>query len=118
KYLVVSVSDGTTSRKNRVIVMRHGNPSEIKLVDNHDDKYSFVDNDGPIFYFRTEWHAPKGQVIAIDINQPDPKNWKTLIPEAKDTLQAVSMVDNKFICDYLQDAKSVVKVFDATGKFL
>lgn len=118
KYLVISVSDGTTSRKNRIVVHRHGNPSEIKLVDNHDDKYTFIDNDGPLFFFRTEWKAPKGQVIAIDIDKPDSENWKTVIPESKDTLQAVNRVAGRFICDYLQDAKSSVKVFESNGKFV
>ncbi|CAN5235647.1 prolyl oligopeptidase family serine peptidase [soil metagenome] len=119
-YLIISISDGTTSRKSRISYKDLTKPDSkvVELIANHDDKYSLVDNDGPTFFFKTEWHAPKGQVIAININHPKPEDWKTVIPESKDTLQAVSLVGGQFLCDYLQDAKSVVKVYDTTGKFV
>ncbi len=120
KYLVIFASDGTTSRKTRVAVKDLTKPDSkvVDVIANHDDKYELIDNDGPTFFFKTEWHAPRGQVIAININHPDPKDWKTIIPESKDTLTSVSMVGNQFIADYLQDAKTVVKVYDPSGQFV
>ena len=119
-WLVISISDGTTSRKNKLIVrkLRAADAKFIELVANHENKFSLVDNDGGKFYLHTDWHAPMNQVIVIDSANPDPKNWKTIIPEAKDALQAASIVGSHFICDYLQDAKSVVKVFDLSGKYV
>lgn len=120
RYLVISVGDGTTSRKNRVVVKDLAEPlaMPIDLIDNHDNKYSFVGNDGQLFYFRTEWKAPKGQVIAIDLRKPEPDNWKVIVPEAKETLESVGLVGNMFICEYLQDAKTAVKLYSPDGKFV
>src|SRR5262245_32679508 len=119
-YLVITVSDGTTSRKARIVYKDLLEPLAlpVDLVDNHDNKFFFLGNDGPVFYFRTDFNAPKNQVVAIDTRNPDKKNWKSVIPEAKDTLNAVELVGNVFICGYLQDAKTQVKVFDIAGKFV
>ncbi len=55
--------------------------------------------------------------MAIDTRQPAEENWKTLIPEAEETLQTVHRVGDKLIANYLKDAHSQVKVFDLSGQF-
>jgi prolyl oligopeptidase len=119
KYLIISVSDGTTSRKNRVVYKDLSAPDAkpVELIDNFDNKFFFVDNVGPVFYFRTEWNAPRGQVIAIDTRNPGRDAWKVVVPESKDTLEFANIVADRFICNYLQDAKTAVKVFSLDGKF-
>jgi prolyl oligopeptidase len=117
KYLIISVSDGTTSRKNRVFYkdLSASDAKPTALIDHFENKFFFIDNDGPVFFFRTEWKAPKGQVIAIDTRKPEPKDWKTVIPESKDTLEGASLVGDHFIAEYLQDAKTAVKVYAMDG---
>src|SRR5262249_44733260 len=83
-----------------------------------DNEYSFIENDGPIFYFKTDWNAPRGRVIAIDIRQPRRAEWKEIIPEAKENLTAIGMVGNQFIASYLKDAHTHVKAFTPEGKFV
>ncbi|MFO0851269.1 MAG: prolyl oligopeptidase family serine peptidase [Gemmataceae bacterium] len=117
RYLVISVSDGTTSRKAKVVYKDLAEPYGLPtdLVPNFDNKYSFLGNDGPVFYFRTEWKAPRGQVIAIDTRKPDPAEWKTLIPEDASTLEGVSLVGNLFVCNYLEHAKTAVRIHALDG---
>src|SRR6185369_14578834 len=47
--------------------------------------------------------------------KPERDQWKVLIPEARDTLHAVRVVNNQFIASYMQDAKSEVQIFDTAG---
>jgi prolyl oligopeptidase len=117
RYLVISVNDGTTSRKSRIYYRDLLEPygTAIELIGNHDNKWELVGNSGPVFYMMTDWHAPKMQLISIDIRKPDPKNWTTIVPEAKDTLEGVSYVGGQFICTYLQDAKTAVKIYETGG---
>ena len=125
KYLIISVSQGT-ERKNRLYYQelgadgpkpwKQGQETVVKLLDDFDAEYDFIDNDGPVFWIRTDHAAPRGRLIAIDTRQPDRKNWKELIAQSADTLQSVSVVDNKFIASYLHDAHTLVKVFDLSGK--
>lgn len=120
RYLVISVSDGTTSRKVRVLYKNLSNPDAkpVELIGNHDNKYTFLGNDGPVFYLRTDQDASRGRVVAIDTRDPDPAKWKTLVPEAKETLEAVHLVGNRFVCLYLKDAKTLVKVHELSGAFV
>ena len=120
RYLVISLNDGTTSRKSRVLVRDLLEPLGLatELIDNHDNKWTLVGNAGPVMYMMTDWNAPKMQLVAVDLRKPDPKDWKTVVPEAKEKLESVSLVANLFVCSYLQDAKTAVKIHDTDGKFV
>ncbi|MBD3672037.1 MAG: S9 family peptidase [Planctomycetaceae bacterium] len=86
-----------------------------QLVDKFENEYSFLGNDGPVFYFQTDVDAPRGRVIAIDTTQPEKENWKEIIPQADETLRGVSLVGNHFLAGYLKDARSQEKVFAMDG---
>jgi prolyl oligopeptidase len=120
KYLIISIGDGTTSRRTRISYKDLTDPDAkvIDLVATHDYKMNAIGNDGPVFYFQTEADAPKGRVIAIDTRKPEKANWKTIVPESKDTLQGTNLVGNQFICEYLQDAKTAVKIHTLDGTFV
>jgi prolyl oligopeptidase len=124
KYLVIEVSDGTTSRKSKVEYkpIKSIDGQAIPLIDNFDNKWYFIGNDGAVFYFRTEADAPRGRVVAIGarINPivPESRPWKEIIPQTADTLTGVTWVGDRLICEYLHDAQSLVKVYTPDGKFI
>ncbi|HEY1859776.1 MAG TPA: prolyl oligopeptidase family serine peptidase [Gemmataceae bacterium] len=119
RYLVLSTHKGTDSR-NRVTYKDLTEPyaMPVDLIDEFDNEYSLIDNDGPVFYFKTDLDAPRGRVIAIDIRKPDKANWKEIIPQAKDNLTSIGLVGNLFIADYLKDAHTRVKLFRPDGTFV
>lgn len=119
KYLIIHVSEGTDP-KNRIYFKDLTKPDSkvVALLDEKDAVYNFIDNDGPVFWFVTNLNAPLSRVIAIDTRSPERENWKTIIPESKETLLDVGAVDDRFVASYLKDAHSEVKVFDLTGKYL
>jgi prolyl oligopeptidase len=120
KWLIIDIGDGTTSRKARVAYKDLTDPNAkiVELIDNHENKFNFLGNDGATFYFQTDYKAQKYQIVAIDTKNPDKKNWKTIIAEANEPLEGVSLVGNRFICTYLKDAKSLVKVYEVDGKLV
>ncbi len=119
KYLVVAVWQGT-SPKNRLYYKDLTQPSSqvVKLLDDFDARYQFIDNDGPVFWFQTDLDAPRGRVIAIDTRHPEKANWKTIVPQGTDTLQGSTVVENLFLLSYLKDARTEVRVHDVSGKFI
>ena len=102
------------------LVTAAGNASRgfVELLNDFDASYDFVTNIGSVFYFRTDLKAPMGRVIAVDTASPERSNWREVIPQADATIQGVSFVGNHFFVSYLRDARSEVKVFDATGAFV
>ncbi|HTZ83840.1 MAG TPA: prolyl oligopeptidase family serine peptidase [Candidatus Acidoferrales bacterium] len=119
KYLVISVWQGT-SPKNRLYYKDLSKPDSpvVKLLDEFDAQYQFIDNDGPVFWIQTDLDAPRGKLIAIDTRHPEKSNWKTVIPEGKDKLEHTGVIDNVFLLSYLKDAQAEVRVYDLKGKFL
>ncbi len=118
RYLVISISQGT-ERKNRIYYrdLESDDPDTVhKLLDDFDAEYRLIGNDGPVFWFRTDLDAPRGKVIAIDTGNPKRSAWKTLIPQAEETLRGVGLVNHQFVASYLKDAQTQVKIFDTTGR--
>jgi prolyl oligopeptidase len=118
-YLILYVSVGTDPR-NRVYYKDLTKPASpvVPLMDKMDAAYNFVDNDGPVFWFVTNQGATLSRLVEVELRQPEPEHWKTIVPESADKLEFASMVDHKFIASYLKDAHTEVKVFDRSGKFL
>jgi prolyl oligopeptidase len=118
-YLIVSVWQGTDP-KNRIFFkdLQKRDAKVVELIPELEAAYSFIGNDGPLFWFRTDIDATRGRVIAIDTLNPDRKNWKEIIPQASETLEGVSLVGDHFIASYLKDARTQIKLFDLKGKFV
>jgi prolyl oligopeptidase len=118
-YLIITVWQGT-SPKNRLYYrdLTDPNAQVVKLLDDFDAEYRFIDNNGPVFWIKTDLDAPRGRVIAIDTRHPERANWKTIIAQGPDKLEHANVIDNKFVLGYLKDAQSEVRLFDLEGKFL
>lgn len=119
RFLVITVSQGT-SPKTRVYYkdLTKSDSEVVRLLDDFDARYRFVDNDGPVFWIETDLDAPRSRLIAIDTRHPEHGSWKTVVPEGRDTLESVSVVDNVFLLRYLKDARTEVRVHDLSGKFV
>jgi prolyl oligopeptidase len=117
RYLIITVSQGTAPQ-TRVFYQDLSQPDSkvVELLNEFDALYDFVDNDGPVFWFRTDLDAPRGRLIAIDISKPERMNWRELIPQAAETLTGVNALNNSFVATYLKDAHSQVKVFSLDGQ--
>jgi prolyl oligopeptidase len=119
KYLIIGVSQDT-SPKNRLYYkdLTAKDAPVVKLLDEFDASYDFIDNDGPVFWIKTDSGSPRGKIIAIDTRAPERKNWKTIVPEAKETLEGVNIFGDQIFTTYLKDAHSQVRVYDLNGKQL
>ena len=71
KYLIISVWRGTDPQ-NLIFYKDLTAPESavIELINEFEAEYNFIDNDGSVFWFKTDLNAPLGRVIAIDINNP------------------------------------------------
>jgi prolyl oligopeptidase len=122
RYLIIHVWQGTEP-KNRVFYKDLKDPKApavssdqspiVELLRDADAEYSFVDNDGPVFWFTTDQDAPRRRVIGIDIRHPEGR--KEIIPQADQTLEWISVVGNRFFAGYLKDAHTQVKRFKLDG---
>src|SRR5437868_1314180 len=120
QYLIITVSQGTDVR-TRVYFIDLDNPGKpqidnpvVKLIDKLDADYSFIGNRGTMFYVRSDRNAPKGRIVAINIDNPREERWNTIIPEGQDALEDATMAGNDIVANYLQDAHSSIRFYTAS----
>ena len=119
KYLIVIIRQGTLRKFNITLIdLKNPDAAPIDLMTDFKALYIYVGNDGDTFYFSTDLDAPMNRIVAIDIHNCAEENWKTIIPEQEEALVETSYVNGEFLTTYLQDAKSVLRVYDKTGKLI
>lgn len=118
KYLVITVWQGTDDRY-RVLYRSLEDPNSklTPLIKGFENEYSFLGNDGSKFYFKSDFNAPKKCILLIDTLHPEPGHWKVIVPESDDSMESAGIVGDNFIVQYLQDAKSQVKLYDLGGNY-
>ncbi len=116
RYLIITVWQGTDTR-NRVFYkdLQEEESKVVELLNDFDADYTFIDNIGPTFLFRTDYNAANGRVIAIDTTNPARSNWREIIAETKDRLLGVNLVNDQLIASYLHDAHSLVRFCTREG---
>jgi len=116
-YLIISVWRGTDP-KNLLFYkdLRDPNLPVVELIREFEANYSFVGNDGSRFWLLTDLNAPRRRLVAIDLDNPG--QVQEVIPEAEETLQGVSLINNQFVAFYLEDAHTQIKTFALDGTYL
>jgi prolyl oligopeptidase len=117
RYLVVHAWKGTET-ENGIFYKDLQQPGSkvVELLGGFDAAYTFIANDGPVFWFNTDLAAPRGRVVAIDLRDPSREKWRELIPQGAETLQGATCLNDSFVALYLKDAHSQVRQFDLAGK--
>jgi prolyl oligopeptidase len=119
RYLVLSVYKGTDP-KNLVLVRDLTDPlaMPVEIITEFKNEYSFLGNEGSLFFFRTDLDAPRRRVIAMDLRRPEPAQWRTILPEAPEPLEGVQLTGNVLIATYLKDVVSRVRIYRLDGTHL
>lgn len=88
-----------------------------ELVSNWIGTFSYIYNMGTKFYFQTNYKAPKGRIIMIDLKFFNAKNPELtlyeVIPESKDyVLGGATCIGGKLVVKYMQDASDRMYIYD------
>jgi prolyl oligopeptidase len=121
RYLQVFMSKGSDNN-NRLYYADLGDPrrpnieAAVKpLVEDDDAEFAPFGNKGPLLFLRTDRGAPNRKVIALDIAHPEPAAWKTVVPEAKEAVETVSLIGGRIVAQYLADVKSRLAIYSLDG---
>ncbi len=92
----------------------HGAPF-IRLLDEADARYDFIDNTGSLFYFHTDLDAPRGRIIAIDVQRPEREHWREIVAQREDAIDQVAMVNDQLVVIYLHDVHHQIQRYSRDG---
>ncbi|GBE29720.1 prolyl endopeptidase [bacterium BMS3Bbin04] len=100
----------------RSITSREG--SQQPLVTGQSAQYSVDAIDGRL-YVTTDKDAPMWTVYTASMRNPVESEWTTFIPEREDAkLESLGMIDGRFYATYLQNAHTVIQIFNTDGELL
>ncbi len=121
QYLVIAARVGTDAN-NRLYLIDLDNPGHpnlaaplVTLFDGADALYEFAGSADQLFFIRTTRHAPRGRLVAVDINMPDEDHWTTVVRETYDPLIAAHRADDRIVAHRLHDARSVLELYGFDG---
>ena len=96
--------------------LRQKDSQFIQLTDNMDFQYNPIYNEGDKIYIYTNYGAPKGRIMVADIRKPGVNDWQELVPEQKNMLSGVDVINCQLILTYNQDASDHAFIYDLDGK--
>jgi prolyl oligopeptidase len=78
--------------------------------------YRVIGSVGNRLYVMTDLDAPRSRLVAIDLRQPAPAHWRTIIPESAAVMESVHRFGERFVASYLVDVHSELRTYDMQGK--
>jgi prolyl oligopeptidase len=119
RYLVIGVWYGSAAKKTEIHVLdlKKDQPV-VPVVKGIEARFSGEALDNRLFV-QTNWKAPKGRILQIDLNHSDVDSWMEVVPEHESAvLQDFSLVAGRLYANYLDNVVSSVRVYRPTGEYL
>jgi prolyl oligopeptidase len=121
RYLFFFTNKGT-SNKNELFVKDLVNPLAPKLdapvralYPGHTAAYDPLGVVNGTLYLLTDRQAPNKKVVAVPIDRPDAANWKTIVPESKNSIESARLIAGKLAVNALVDVASEVRFYNLDG---
>jgi prolyl oligopeptidase len=117
RFLVISAANSTYGNELYIQDLTRPNAPIITIVDNFNSDNNVIENEGSKLFIETDLNAPNKRIVAVDVNNPKPENWKDFIPETENVLSP-STGGGYFFANYMKDAVSFIKQYDYFGKMI
>jgi prolyl oligopeptidase len=116
RYLGLYVYRGTDPR-NGLYYRQAGSDDEfVRLLEVEEATYNPIGNVGSVFYLHTDLGAPRGRVVAIDLERPERDHWIEIIGEQEDVINAVALVADHLVVQSMHNAYEVLRVHELDGQ--
>lgn len=115
RFLIVSAAVSTTGNELYVQDLNDPKGQLKQIINNFDNEHQVITNNGSKLIIQTNLKAPNNRVVYADFGDASPDQWKDLIPETENVLDA-STAGRKLFASYMVDVKTQVKQYDLNGK--
>lgn len=115
RFLVLMVWHGTDPRNRLYYRPVEGDTPFVRLLDEGDAMYRLVDSVDNTFVVHSDADAPRGRIIAIDLERPQREHWRTIVSEGIDPIDFVAMSAERLVVVYKHDVQHQFRVFALDG---
>ncbi len=118
RWLLLTVLYGSAARKTELYVKDVAKDGPITAIVNDIDARFAGRIGGDTLFLQTNWKAPNGRLLSVDLQAPAKEKWREIVPETKSVMESVSLAGGKLFVSYLENVSSKDKIFAADGKHL
>lgn len=116
QYLLLHVWYGSAGSKTDIYYQNLKDKSPIRPLVNDVEARFEADVVGNDLFLQTNWKAPHGRILRVDLQHPERDNWKEIVPASEAVIEGFSLVGGKLYVQLLDQVRSRVTVYDPQGK--
>jgi prolyl oligopeptidase len=64
----------------------------------------------------SDWQAPNGRILAIDLDMPQRNNWREIVAESQMRIHAFAVVGDLMFMTYVDNNETLIEIFDQFGQ--
>jgi prolyl oligopeptidase len=117
RWLAVSVSRGWTRTDVYLRDLASAGAGFVTVIEGVDAIFG-VDLRNDRLYLQTNLEAPRGRLVAADLERPGPESWRDVLPEGPDVLEGTALIGDWIVAVWLRDASSRVTLHRRDGALL
>jgi prolyl oligopeptidase len=114
RYLIILVYHGWAKTEIYLKDIKKDTPI-IPVIKNVDANF-FPEYADDRLYLHTNWKAPKGRIVSVDLKHPAVDNWKEIVSEKTDAIQNFSLISGNLYVHYLHNVVSRIVIYTTDGK--
>ena len=116
RHLVIHVIHGSAADKVEIWAQDLKKNGSIEPLIKDLDARTFGFAVGDEMFLHTNYKAPKGRIMALNMAKPAPENWREVVPESANAIDNVTWAGGKILINYVHNATSLLKAFQPDGK--
>lgn len=116
RYLLFTVYHGSAARKTEVYFQNIAENGPLLTLVNDIEARFEGEIGGDTLFLETDWQAPNGRILAVDLRNPARERWREVVPTGKGIITGFSLVGGRLCVNYLENVVSRIKIFEVDGR--
>ena len=118
RYLFLTLYHGSAPKKTEVYCREAASTGPFVPIVNDVEAKFLPDVAGDRMYLQTNWQAPNGRILEVDLKQPARDRWREVVPTGEATIEGFSLAGGRIFVNTLENVVSRVRVYAADGQRL
>ena len=114
-YLLFTVYHGSAAKKSEIYFRDLGADGETQTVVNDIDARFVGAVADDYLFMQTDWDAPNGRMLRVDLNDPARDKWQEIIPEREAALKDFKLAGGRLLVRYVDRVIPTIEVFEPDG---
>ena len=107
QYLIATIHYGSAAKKTEVYACDLLKGKQwIPIVTDIDARFQ-PDVALKVLYLKTDWKAPNGRILKVDLKDPAQEKWREIIPESDATIVGFSAASGRVFVNFLKEVRVI-----------